>query len=118
MGENLPLTSPSLHHNSPVLPICEITSPEIFFQWRDTVIPTIFKAPGYLPQIVHKGPPIKRVAGGGEFSMMVDVRGNLFSFGCPEYGQLGKGLDFHVFYSFYNHREIFRTCPAESSDLA
>ena len=22
--------------------------------------------------------------------MMADVRGNLYSFGCPEYGQLGK----------------------------
>ena len=40
-------------------------------------------------QIPHKGPPIRRVACGAEFSMMVDVRGNLFSFGSPEYGQLG-----------------------------
>ncbi len=38
---------------------------------------------------MHKGPPIRRVACGADFSMMVDVSGNLFSFGSPEYGQLG-----------------------------
>ncbi len=41
-------------------------------------------------QIKHGGPPIRRVACGAEFSMIVDIRGNLFSFGSPEYGQLGK----------------------------
>ncbi|KAK3611385.1 hypothetical protein CHS0354_036580 [Potamilus streckersoni] len=41
----------------------------------------------------YKGPPIRRVACGGEFSMIVDIRGNLYSFGCPEYGQLGHNTD-------------------------
>jgi len=40
-------------------------------------------------QIQYKGPPICRVACGAEFSMIADIRGNLYSFGCPEYGQLG-----------------------------
>lgn len=30
-----------------------------------------------------------KVACGAEFSMVVDCKGNLYSFGCPEYGQLG-----------------------------
>ena len=30
-----------------------------------------------------------RVAAGGEFSAIADVVGNLYTFGNPEYGQLG-----------------------------
>jgi len=30
-----------------------------------------------------------RVAAGGEFSVIADVVGNLYTFGNPEYGQLG-----------------------------
>jgi len=40
------------------------------------------------------------MACGAEFSMIVDVRGNLFSFGLPEYGQLGMddfGKHIHVY---------------------
>lgn len=44
-------------------------------------------------KISYKGPPVRKVAGGGEFSMMADIRGNLYSFGCPEYGQLGHNTD-------------------------
>ena len=40
-------------------------------------------------QVKYKGPPIRRIACGGEFSMISDINGNLYSFGCPEYGQLG-----------------------------
>jgi len=29
------------------------------------------------------------VAAGGEFSVIADVMGNLYTFGNPEYGQLG-----------------------------
>jgi alpha-tubulin suppressor-like RCC1 family protein len=32
------------------------------------------------------------VACGGEFSMIVTASGTLYSFGLPEYGQLGKDL--------------------------
>lgn len=48
----------------------------------------------YTPtKISFNGPPIKKVAAGGDFSMMIDIRGNLYSFGCPEYGQLGHNTD-------------------------
>ena len=40
-------------------------------------------------RINYKGPPIRKLACGAEFSMIADIRGNLYSFGCPEYGQLG-----------------------------
>lgn len=41
-------------------------------------------------RISYKGPPIRTVACGADFSMIADIRGNLYSFGCPEYGQLGN----------------------------
>lgn len=43
--------------------------------------------------VAHSGPPIKKIACGGEFTMAVDIRGNLYSFGHPEYGQLGHNTD-------------------------
>lgn len=50
-------------------------------------------------RISFKRRPIVKVACGGEFSMMVDFKGNLFSFGCPEYGQLGHNTDGRYFVS-------------------
>ncbi|KAG8431665.1 hypothetical protein GDO86_020543 [Hymenochirus boettgeri] len=44
-------------------------------------------------QILYNGQPITKVACGAEFSMIVDCKGNLYSFGCPEYGQLGHNSD-------------------------
>ncbi|CAI9741573.1 Hypothetical predicted protein [Octopus vulgaris] len=44
-------------------------------------------------RIHYKGPPVRKVACGAEFSMIVDIRGNLYSFGCPEHGQLGNNSD-------------------------
>ncbi|CAM9849167.1 unnamed protein product [Lampetra planeri] len=44
-------------------------------------------------QIVYSGQPVVKVACGAEFSMLVDCKGNLYSFGCPEYGQLGHNTD-------------------------
>ncbi|XP_078498932.1 protein RCC2 [Lissotriton helveticus] len=44
-------------------------------------------------QILYNGQPISKVACGAEFSMLVDCKGNLYSFGCPEYGQLGHNTD-------------------------
>lgn len=32
--------------------------------------------------------------------MMADIRGNLYSFGCPEYGQLGRCC-LNIFQSYY-----------------
>ncbi|XP_064642734.1 protein RCC2 homolog [Lineus longissimus] len=37
--------------------------------------------------------PIKKVACGGEFTMMITAKGTLYSFGLPEYGQLGHNTD-------------------------
>nr|XP_028596458.1 protein RCC2 isoform X3 [Podarcis muralis]XP_028596459.1 protein RCC2 isoform X3 [Podarcis muralis]XP_028596460.1 protein RCC2 isoform X3 [Podarcis muralis] len=44
-------------------------------------------------QIMYNGQPITKVACGAEFSMAMDCKGNLYSFGCPEYGQLGHNSD-------------------------
>lgn len=44
-------------------------------------------------QVRYKGPPIRRVSCGGEFSIISDINGNVYSFGCPEYGQLGHNTD-------------------------
>ncbi|KAJ8321119.1 hypothetical protein KUTeg_002706 [Tegillarca granosa] len=43
-----------------------------------------------IKHICYKGPPIRTLAAGAEFSMIGDIRGNLYSFGLPEYGQLGS----------------------------
>ncbi|XP_071451765.1 protein RCC2 homolog [Hetaerina americana] len=44
-------------------------------------------------QLAYKGPPIVKVDCGGEFGMILDCKGSLYSFGCPEYGQLGHNTD-------------------------
>ncbi|XP_021016916.1 protein RCC2 [Mus caroli] len=44
-------------------------------------------------QIMYNGQPITKMACGAEFSMLMDCKGNLYSFGCPEYGQLGHNSD-------------------------
>lgn len=44
-------------------------------------------------QIQYSGAPIRRIACGGEFSVISDINGNVYSFGCPEYGQLGHNTD-------------------------
>lgn len=36
---------------------------------------------------------LQQIACGGEFSMIVDRKGYLYSFGLPEYGQLGHNTD-------------------------
>lgn len=43
-------------------------------------------------QIMYNGQPITKMACGAEFSMIMDCKGNLYSFGCPEYGQLGMAM--------------------------
>lgn len=44
-------------------------------------------------RINYSGAPIVRVECGGEFSAILDIEGNLHTFGLPEFGQLGK----HIF---------------------
>lgn len=48
-------------------------------------------------QIMYNGQPITKMACGAEFSMIMDCKGNLYSFGCPEYGQLGMATFWDVF---------------------
>jgi alpha-tubulin suppressor-like RCC1 family protein len=40
--------------------------------------------------VLYKGPPIQKVCAGGDFSVMADTVGNVYTFGSPEYGQLGE----------------------------
>nr|CAH7730683.1 unnamed protein product [Callosobruchus chinensis] len=44
-------------------------------------------------RINYRGPPIIKVGAGAEFSVILDVKGGLHSFGLPEYGQLGHNTD-------------------------
>ncbi|CRK93336.1 CLUMA_CG006877, isoform A [Clunio marinus] len=44
-------------------------------------------------RINYTGPPIIKVGCGAEFSVILDVKGNLHTFGLPEYGQLGHNTD-------------------------
>ncbi|XP_074654157.1 protein RCC2-like [Tubulanus polymorphus] len=48
-------------------------------------------------KIDYSGHPIAKVACGAEFSMILDVKGNLYSFGLPEYGQLGHNTNGEYF---------------------
>ncbi|PSN33959.1 Protein RCC2 [Blattella germanica] len=43
--------------------------------------------------ISYKGPPVVKLGCGAEFSMILDLKGALHSFGLPEYGQLGHNTD-------------------------
>ena len=61
-------------------------------------------------RIQYRGPPIRRVACGAEFSVIVDVRGNVYTFGCPENGQLGTIL---VDYDLIKRRLVC-VCPNNS----
>ncbi len=45
-------------------------------------------------RINYNGPPICKIGCGGEFSVILDIEGNLHTFGHPEYGQLGMFIDF------------------------
>ncbi|XP_044267022.1 protein RCC2 homolog [Tribolium madens] len=44
-------------------------------------------------RINYRGPPIVKVGCGAEFSIILDIKGGLHSFGLPEYGQLGHNTD-------------------------
>ncbi|XP_030755247.1 protein RCC2 homolog [Sitophilus oryzae] len=44
-------------------------------------------------RINYRGPPIVKVGCGAEFSVILDVKGGLHTFGLPEYGQLGHNTD-------------------------
>lgn len=44
-------------------------------------------------KVKYSGPPIVKVGCGADFSMILDIKGGLHSFGCPEYGALGHNTD-------------------------
>lgn len=48
-------------------------------------------------KIAYSGKPIVKTACGAEFSMIVDCDGRLYSFGLPQYGQLGHNTDGQYF---------------------
>lgn len=56
-----------------------------------------------------------QVACGAEFSMIVDRKGYLYSFGLPEYGQLGHNTDGKFFITSnklsYQHERVPRRVP-------
>lgn len=45
-------------------------------------------------RINYNGAPIVKVGCGAEFSVILDINGHLYTFGLPEYGQLG--MYFHL----------------------
>lgn len=41
----------------------------------------------------YNGPPIVKLGCGADFSVLLDCKGTLYSFGLPEYGQLGHNTN-------------------------
>ncbi|XP_017588176.1 PREDICTED: protein RCC2, partial [Corvus brachyrhynchos] len=68
------------------IPLCSRCVPAV----PDPAVPAV---PGICSQIMYNGQPITKLGCGAEFSMVLDCKGNLYSFGCPEYGQLGHSSD-------------------------
>ncbi|CAH1104575.1 unnamed protein product [Psylliodes chrysocephalus] len=44
-------------------------------------------------RINYRGPPIIKLGAGADFSVILDIKGGLHSFGLPEFGQLGHNTD-------------------------
>lgn len=61
--------------------------------------------------INYRGPPIIRVGCGAEFSVILDIKGNLHTFGLPEYGQLGHNTDAKFFVTSTKLSFHFETSP-------
>lgn len=59
----------------------------------------------------YNGPPIIKVGCGAEFSVILDVKGNLWTFGLPEYGQLGHNTDGRYFITSSKMSFHFETSP-------
>lgn len=62
-------------------------------------------------RINYSGPPIVRVGCGAEFSVILDIKGNLHTFGLPEYGQLGHNTDAKYFVNANKLSFHFETSP-------
>ncbi|XP_067622064.1 protein RCC2 homolog isoform X2 [Eurosta solidaginis] len=61
--------------------------------------------------INYRGPPIIRICCGAEFSVILDIKGNLHTFGLPEYGQLGHNTDAKYFVNANKLSFHFETSP-------
>ncbi|XP_036320932.1 protein RCC2 homolog isoform X4 [Rhagoletis pomonella] len=61
--------------------------------------------------INYRGPPIIRIGCGAEFSAILDIKGNLHTFGLPEYGQLGHNTDAKYFVNANKLSFHFETSP-------
>nr|CAB3265495.1 protein RCC2 homolog [Phallusia mammillata] len=64
-------------------------------------------------RIAYHSHPLVEVACGGDFSVLLDCEGNVYSFGSPEYGQLGNNTDGQYFakgnkIAFDNVKSAFR----------
>lgn len=44
-------------------------------------------------KVIFRDKPVVKMACGAEFSLIIDNEGKLYSFGCPEYGQLGNNTE-------------------------
>ncbi|XP_031617169.1 protein RCC2 homolog [Contarinia nasturtii] len=62
-------------------------------------------------RINYRGPPIIKVSCGAEFSAILDIKGNLHTFGLPEYGQLGHNTDGKYFINSNKMSFHFETSP-------
>lgn len=69
--------------------------------------PTVTKA----TRINYGGPPIVKIACGAEFSVILDIKGSLYTFGLPEYGQLGHNTDGKYFVTSTKMSFHFETSP-------
>lgn len=61
--------------------------------------------------INYQGPPVIRIGCGAEFSVILDIKGNLHTFGLPEYGQLGHNTDAKYFVNANKLSFHFETSP-------
>lgn len=61
--------------------------------------------------INHSGAPIIRIGCGADFSVILDLKGNLYTFGLPEYGQLGHNTDAKYFVNANKLSFHFETVP-------
>ncbi|XP_018574597.1 protein RCC2 homolog [Anoplophora glabripennis] len=62
-------------------------------------------------RINYRGPPIVKVGAGADFSVILDIKGGLHSFGLPEYGQLGHNTDGKYFKTSTKLCFHFQTSP-------
>ncbi|XP_029434439.1 protein RCC2 isoform X1 [Rhinatrema bivittatum] len=77
----------------PSLKIKHAASPHVWNQDLAQSLSASTNPPPVKREILYNGQPITKVSCGAEFSMIMDCKGNLYSFGCPEYGQLGHNSD-------------------------